>query len=68
MASHDLASPVTVLRARAQLLQRRRTYDEASIAAILEQTERMERLIADLRELVQAAGGWPAAPGARRPG
>jgi PAS domain S-box-containing protein len=57
MASHDLASPVTVLRARAQLLQRRQTYDEASVDAILEQTTRMERLIADLRELVQAEGG-----------
>jgi PAS domain S-box-containing protein len=57
MASHDLASPLTVLRARAQLLQRRQTYDEASIVAILEQTARMERLIADLGELVQIEGG-----------
>jgi PAS domain S-box-containing protein len=57
MASHDLASPLTVLRARAQLLQRRQTYDEASIAAILEQTDRMERLIGDLRALAQAEGG-----------
>jgi PAS domain S-box-containing protein len=57
MASHDLLTPVTVMRARAQLLQRRKTYDEASVASILEQASRMERLITDLRELVQADSG-----------
>jgi PAS domain S-box-containing protein len=57
MASHDLLTPVTVLRARAQLLQRRQTYDEASIVSILEQASRMERLIKDLRELVRVEGG-----------
>ncbi|MFT4039242.1 MAG: ATP-binding protein [Thermomicrobiales bacterium] len=53
MASHDLAGPVTVLRARAQLMQRRQVYDDASMDAIIEQTKRMERLIDDLRELVR---------------
>jgi PAS domain S-box-containing protein len=57
MTSHDLASPLTVLRARAQLLKRRQRYDEESIAAILEQTARMDRLIGDLRELVRVEGG-----------
>ena len=57
MASHDLLTPVTVLRARAQLLQRRQTYDEASITSILEQASRMERLITDLREMVRVEGG-----------
>jgi len=57
MASHDLSGPLTVLRARAQLLQRRGAYDESSVKAMLEQTERMERLIADLRDLVQVEGG-----------
>jgi PAS domain S-box-containing protein len=57
MASHDLAGPVTVLRARAQLLQRRQVYDEASVTAIIEQTQRMERLIDDLRELVRLDTG-----------
>jgi PAS domain S-box-containing protein len=57
MASHDLASPLTVLRARAQLLQRRQRYEEESVTAILEQTNRMGRLINDLRELVQVEGG-----------
>ena len=57
MASHDLTGPLTVLRARAQLLRRRGAYDESSVNAILEQTDRMERLIADLRDLVQVEGG-----------
>jgi len=57
MASHDLLTPVTVLRARAQLMQRRQSYDQEAIASILEQTTRMERMIADLRELVQVEGG-----------
>ena len=57
MASHDLSGPVTVLRARAQLLQRRQTYDDASVSIIIEQTQRMERLIDDLRELVRLDTG-----------
>jgi signal transduction histidine kinase len=57
MASHDLGSPLTVLRARAQLLKRRQRYDEESIDAILEQTARMDRLIGDLRDLAQVEGG-----------
>jgi PAS domain S-box-containing protein len=57
MAGHDLATPVTVLRARAQLMQRRRAYDEEGVAAIIEQTQRMERLITDLRDLVHLEGG-----------
>lgn len=57
MVSHDLASPLTVLRARAQILQRRQRYDEESVSAILEQTKRMGRLIDDLRALAQVEGG-----------
>jgi PAS domain S-box-containing protein len=57
MASHDLTGPVTVLRARAHLMQRRQAYDEASVETILEQTQRMDRLITDLRELVQLETG-----------
>jgi signal transduction histidine kinase len=56
MAGHDLGSPLTVLRARAQLLQRRQRHDEESITAILEQTARMDRLIGDLRELAHVDG------------
>jgi PAS domain S-box-containing protein len=57
MASHDLSGPVTVLRARAQLMQRKKAYDDDSMTAIIEQTQRMERLIVDLRELVRLETG-----------
>ena len=57
MASHDLLGPVTVLRALAQLLQRRQSYDGTALDAILAQTTRLERMIADLRELVQVQDG-----------
>jgi PAS domain S-box-containing protein len=57
MAGHDLATPVTVLRARAQLMQRRGAYDEEGLAAIVDQTQRMERLIVDLRDLVRLEAG-----------
>mgnify|MGYP001337979789 CR=1 FL=1 len=53
MVSHDLRTPMTVMRAQAQLLNRRKTYDERSVAAILEQTRRMERLVADLQVTAQ---------------
>ena len=56
MASHDLASPLRALRARTKLLQHQQRYDEASVVAILQQTERMERMISDLRERVQREG------------
>jgi PAS domain S-box-containing protein len=56
MASHDLSSPLRALRARAKLLQHQQRYDEASVVAILQQTERMERMISDLRERVQLEG------------
>jgi PAS domain S-box-containing protein len=55
MASHDLASPLRALRARAKMLQYQEHDDAihvaAHAAAILQQTERLERIITDLREL-----------------
>jgi PAS domain S-box-containing protein len=57
MASHDLRTPITVLRARAQLMRRHKAYDEEGLAAIVEQTRRMERLVADLREVVRLEAG-----------
>lgn len=53
MASHDLRSPVTVLRGRAQLMRRRKSYDEAAIEVILEQAQRIDRLVSDLQSVVQ---------------
>ncbi len=56
MASHDLASPLRVLRARAKLLQHQQSYDESSVVAILQQTERLECVLTELRELVLLDG------------
>jgi PAS domain S-box-containing protein len=56
MANHDLASPLRALRARAKLLQHQQRYDEASVVAILQQTERLERVLTELRELVLLEG------------
>lgn len=57
MASHDLRSPVTVVRGRAQLMHRRKAYDESAVDIILEQVRRIERLVADLQELVKLEAG-----------
>jgi signal transduction histidine kinase len=53
MVSHDLGNPLAVVRGWAQILQRRGTYHAKGVAEIIEQTERMERLVADLGEFVQ---------------
>jgi PAS domain S-box-containing protein len=48
MASHELRSPVTAIRGRAQLMRRRGAYSEVAVDAIVEQSDRLVRLIADL--------------------
>lgn len=57
MASHDLRSPITVLHGRAQLMRRREAYDEKSIDVMLEQIRRIDRLVADLQEVVKLESG-----------
>lgn len=57
MASHDLKSPVTVLLGRAQLMRRRKTYDEAAIRTIIDQARRIERLATDLQHVVRIEAG-----------
>lgn len=57
MASHDLRSPVTVLLGRAQLMRRRKSYDEASIETIITQARRIERLTMDLQQVVHLESG-----------
>jgi signal transduction histidine kinase len=53
MVSHDLGNPLAVVRGWAQILQRREIYHAKGVAEIIDQTERMERLVADLGEFVQ---------------
>src|SRR5215217_6220867 len=57
MVSHDLRSPLTVVRASAQLLQRRGEYREATVETILDYADRMARLIDDLADLVRLDEG-----------
>ncbi|MEA2523383.1 MAG: two-component system, OmpR family, sensor histidine kinase VicK [Thermomicrobiales bacterium] len=57
MVTHDLSGPLTVLRARAQTLQRRVAYDERSVAEIVIQTERMARLVHDLSDVLSLETG-----------
>ena len=57
MVSHDLRSPLTVIRASAQLLQRRGEYREATVETILAYADRMTRLIDDLTDVVRLEEG-----------
>jgi two-component system sensor histidine kinase VicK len=57
MVSHDLRSPLTVIRASAQLLQRHGEYRETTIASILGYADRMARLIDDLADVVRLEEG-----------
>src|SRR5215217_1218100 len=57
MVSHDLRSPLAVIRASAQLLQRRGEYRETTIATILDYADRMARLIDDLADVVRLEEG-----------
>jgi signal transduction histidine kinase len=58
MTNHDLSAPISVVRARAQLMRRRETFDPDGLDVIIEQTRRMERLLTDLREAIKAGAGW----------
>ena len=56
MVTHDLRSPLTTVKGGVQLLQRRGTLDsrsERTVAGILAQVNQMERLIADLGDVIR---------------
>jgi PAS domain S-box-containing protein len=57
MVTHDLRSPLTVVRGNAQLLQRRREYREAQVESILVHGDRMARLLDDLADVVRLEEG-----------
>ncbi len=57
MITHDLKSPLTSVRAYAQLMQRRQRYDERAVATIVQQTHYLDRLIDDLTALARLARG-----------
>lgn len=53
MVAHDLRSPLTAVKGYTQLMQRRGTYSESALAAILSQVHQMERLIGDVLEITR---------------
>lgn len=57
MLGHDLRTPLTTIRATAQLAARRGGYRPETIATIIDQVDRMRRLIDDLTEMVGLEGG-----------
>lgn len=48
MTSHELRHPLTSIKGQAQLMRRRAAYSERAVDAIIEQTDRLGRLIDDL--------------------
>lgn len=48
VATHELRSPVTSIRANAQLMQRRASYSERGAEAIIAQSDKLQSLIDDL--------------------
>ncbi len=48
MTSHELRHPLTSIKGQAQLMKRRERYSERAVDAIVEQTDRLGRLIDDL--------------------
>jgi signal transduction histidine kinase len=60
MVAHDLRSPLTAVRGRAQLLQRQAGDDPAlqrGLAQIIRETDRVARLARDLSDMTLAAAG-----------
>jgi PAS domain S-box-containing protein len=57
MVAHDLRSPLTAIRGSAQLLQRRGEYRPAMVETIVNQADRMARLIDDLADIVRLEEG-----------
>lgn len=48
MTTHELRSPITGIKGNAQLMQRRGTYSERAVAAIIISARRLEHLVDDL--------------------
>ncbi|MDQ6603150.1 MAG: GAF domain-containing protein, partial [Chloroflexota bacterium] len=53
MVAHDLKNPLTALKGNAQLMLRRNSFSERGMATIVAQTNRLERLIDDLRDVAR---------------
>jgi two-component system, OmpR family, phosphate regulon sensor histidine kinase PhoR len=57
MVTHELKGPLTTIKGFAQLMQRRATYNERGMEAILQQTNQLERLINDMMDAARVDSG-----------
>ena len=55
--SHDLRTPLTVIKGNVGLLRKMKNVDEESLASIEEEVDRLTRLVGDLLLLAQAESG-----------
>ncbi len=53
MVTHELRNPLTSLKGYAQLMQRRAVYDARGMEVIVSQTNLLERLVDDLRDVAR---------------
>ncbi|MGI8689273.1 MAG: ATP-binding protein [Thermomicrobiales bacterium] len=51
IVAHDLRTPLTALKGYASLMQRRKAYNERSMAVMVAQAERLDRLVNDVLEV-----------------
>ncbi len=51
IVAHDLRTPLTALKGYASLMQRRKAYNERSMAVMVAQAERLDRLVSDVLEV-----------------
>ncbi|MGE3270393.1 MAG: PAS domain S-box protein [Chloroflexota bacterium] len=57
MVGHELRTPLSALRGHAQLMKRRQTFAESSVDVIIDQADRLERLIRDLTDVSRLEAG-----------
>lgn len=57
MAAHELRTPLTALKGFVQLLQRREAYDAERVQRIVDQADRLNRLVTDLLDASRVASG-----------
>jgi len=57
IVGHELRNPLSSLRGYAQLMKRRQEYSERAVDVIVQQTDRLDRLIRDLTDMSRLEAG-----------
>lgn len=57
LVTHELRAPLTSIKGFAQLLERRRVYDQRAVDVILDRTRHLERIIGDLLDVATMDSG-----------